>query len=201
MKKIITLPMIAIVLFLFTTSCSKKALPTIIPPVQKNIEDWRQYDFKIKEIIDQYGAEKAQFAIESEISIANKKDTIFLNSRGDVVDSTITDSRFIPAKTLCLFVSSKIGVDGSTIYKMEFLMKKTDELIYLYFTGKQNINSGKFTVQYVPANTGKVFVAFDKEELPTLWYAEIVGQKLLYSKKSGTDLNHDNAIDNKLPGR
>lgn len=180
-------------------SCSKKMVPS--KPLEKKEDTWAPYDFQVKKIVEQYGAENAQFAIESPITISKTRDTSFLNDRGDVVDSIISESRYIPAKTLCLFVSSKDATDGSVIYKMEFKMKKTGELIYLYFTGKSTSNYGKFTISYAPGAYGTIPVAFGRDEKPTQWKASPVGQLLLYSKKSGTDSNEDNATDNKLPGR
>lgn len=195
MKKLIIFAVLALVM----SSCSRKMVPNV--SLEKKEDTWAPYNFQVKKVIDQYGAENAQFAIESPITISKTRDTSFLNDRGDVVDSIISESRYIPAKTLCLFVSSKDATDGSVIYKMEFKMKKTGELIYLYFTGKSTSNYGKFTISYAPGAYGTIPVAFGRDEKPTQWKASPVGQLLLYSKKSGTDSNEDNATDNKLPGR
>lgn len=195
MKKIAILACIA----MMTISCSKKVVPN--KSLEKKEDTWAPYTFSVKKIVDQYGAENAQFAIETSITISKTRDTSFLNDRGDVVDSVISESRYIPAKTMCLFVNSKDATDGSVIYKMEFKMKKTGELIYLYFTGRQNSNYGKFII-VSPGAYGLIPVAFGGvDEKPTQWKADKIGQVLLYSKKSGTDSNQDDATDNKLPSR
>jgi hypothetical protein len=118
------------------------------------------------------------------------------------VDSIIYDSRTIDAYKECLYASENKASDGSTIYKMEFKMKKTGEFIYLYFSGIENENNGLFTIKGDPDNPGKVKVAFgNSKNKPELWSVNTTGQVLLYSPAGGSRTVDDDAIDNRIPGR
>ena len=189
----------AVTFLIMSVSCNRAGVPaaTLLPAKQDN---WQHYNGDIKTVVDKYGAKNAQFAVETGIIISKTRDTSFLNKRGDVVDSTISETITIDAITECLF-SSEDTKDGWIMYKMEFKMKKNEQLIYLYFSAKKDELLEDFTIKCDPDNPGKIYVAFKKTEIPTLWSVNTDGQVLMYSAKSGTRPNNDVAKDNRLPGR
>jgi len=199
MKKIVSISIMAVTFLIMSVSCNRAGVPaaTLLPAKQDN---WQHYNFDKKATVDKYGADKAQFATESELYIYRTRDTSFLNTRGDIVDSTIKETRTIDAYRTCLVVDVK-EVDGWTVYKMEFKLKKTNKFIYVYYSGKADENGGEFTVKEVPESPGQIMVAFSKTSKPELWSIATTGQVLLYSGKAGERSEDLDATENLLRGR